>query len=298
MHIEADKDISTVKNRDGNLSFEPCSALFRCGLRPTFFFEGAIRLTERETLSFAERVNYDWIKKGRFFKFPKLEELGEIYFHKLHPSYLVNGKYKGVASEIALGENVRHGKREFIYVNHPLKYKGFEFYRDQDGYSPLFVLRDKRRRVIYGAYAPHQSIRQEDGTFLYTSGTAVKPGSFPFPKDPDRPEIPTLFSLQTTYYPGKEKKTAGEVLFQGWHFEPGPWSEPEEGKELFKRKAALEERIRAGDYFLSMDEVRYWSRMKVLYRPGFGIIFFSFWSGLGGLILSAIPKMAGSGRSR
>jgi hypothetical protein len=133
---------------------------------------------------------------------------------------------------------------------------------------------------------------QEDGTYLYTSGTPVAPGSFPFPKDPKYPEIPTLFSLQTTYYPDKEKKIAGEVLFQGWRFDPSPWVDQEEGEEFFKGKAALGKMVKAGDYFLSMDEVRYWTRMRVNYRPGLGIIFFSFWLGLGGLTISAIQKMA------
>ena len=33
-----------------------------------FFFEGAIRLTEGETLNCAERASYDWVKKDVFFK--------------------------------------------------------------------------------------------------------------------------------------------------------------------------------------------------------------------------------------
>jgi hypothetical protein len=176
-------------------------------------------------------------------------------------------------------------------VNNPLKYKGFKFYRDKVGFSPLFVLRDRRGRVLFGAYAPLQSIRQKDETYLYTSGTAVAPGSFPFPQDP---QIPTVFRLQTTYYPDKEKKRAGEVLFQVWRFDPSPWHDPEEEEELFKGKAALGKMVRAGDYFLSMDEVRYWTSMNVFYRPGFGIIFSSFWLGLGGLTLSNIIKIARS----
>jgi hypothetical protein len=148
-------------------------------------------------------------------------------------------------------------------------------------------MRDLRKRVLYGAYVPLQSIRQEDGTLLYRSGTKFAPGSFPFPQDPERH---SLFSLQTTYYPDKEKKMAGEVLFQVWRFDPSPWSDPEEN-ELFEGKAALGEMVKAGDYFLSMDEVRYWSIMKVIYHPGEGIIFTSFWFGLGGVILNTIIKI-------
>jgi hypothetical protein len=201
----------------------------------------------------------------------------------------VNGKERGVANEIAIGKNVKQGQNKFIYVTHPIKYKGYEIYYDKEGYSPLFVLRDRRGRILYGAYAPIQSIMQEDGSHIYTSGSAVAPGAFPFPQDS---EIQPLFNLQTAYYPDKDIKRAGEILFQGWPYDPSPWAEQKEGEEIFKGKAALGKKIRAGDYFLSMDEVRYWTGMKVVYRPGMMIVFSSFWIGLGGLIISAIQKMA------
>ncbi|MFA4827965.1 MAG: cytochrome c biogenesis protein ResB [Thermodesulfovibrionales bacterium] len=254
-----------------------------------FFFEGAIRLTEGETLSCAKRASYDWVRKGRFFKVPKLEDLGEIYLHKLRPSHFTEGRDWGAAYEIAVGKGVQRGRKNFIYVNHPLKYKGFEFYRDKEGYSPLFVLRDSLGKVLYGAYAPLQSIEQKDGTYLYRSGSAAAPGSFNFPQDP---QFPTLFSLQVTYYPDKVKKRAGEVFFQARPIAHGEDTEGREEKEPFKGRAALGKTVKAGDFSLSMEEVRYWTSMKVIYRPGAAMIFSSFWLGLGGLTLSVVLKMA------
>lgn len=258
-----------------------------------FFFKGVIRLTEGETLSCAERESYDLVKKGRFFKIPKLKDLGEIYFHKLHLSHFAEGRDWGAAYEIAVGEDVQQGRKKIIYVNHPLKYKGFEFYRDKEGFSPLFVLRDRWGRVLYGAYAPLQSIMQKDGTYLYRSGSAIAPGSFNFPEDP---QLPTIFRLQTTYYPDQKKKRAGEVFFQVWQSSPGHITKG--GKELFKGKAALGERVKAGDFFLSMEEVRYWTSMNVNYHPGLVIIFSSFWIVCGGAILTIIFKMAKVGRKK
>ncbi len=266
-----------------------------------FFFEGAIRLTEGETLSCAKRASYDRVRKGRFFKVPKIEDLGKIYSHKFHPSYLAEGRDWGAAYEIVVGEDPVSStgqaqgspkdpvEKKIIYVNHPLKYKGFEFYRDKEGYSPLVVLRDSLGRVLYGAYVPLQSIEQKDGTYLYRSGSAVAPGSFNFPQDP---QLPPVFSLQATYYPDKVKKRAGEVFFQAWPITHGKNTEGQEEKELFKGKAALGKTVKAGDFFLSMEEVRYWTSMKVIYRPGLTIIFSSFWLGLGGITLSVILKMA------
>lgn len=201
---------------------------------------------------------------------------------------MLKGKDKGVAYEIAVGEDVQRKRIRTIYVNNPLNYKGFEFYIEKEGYSPLFVLRDRKGTILYGAYVTLQSIMQEDGTYIYRSGTATEPGSFIFPQDP---EISPVFRLQTTFYPEEENRRAGDVLFQGWRLDPSPWAEQSEGKELFRGKVALGEKLMAGNYFLSMDEVRYWAGMKVIYRPGLMIIYSGFWIGFGGLVLSAIQKM-------
>ena len=254
-----------------------------------FFFEGAIHLTEGETLNCAEPANYDWAKKGRFFQAPKLQELGELYLHKLHIDYSADGKKRGVANELAVGEDVQTGRMRIIYVTRPLNYKGFEFYRvENDGYSPLFVLRDRRGMELHGNYAPLQSIKQKDGTFIYRSGSAAAPGSFNFPQDAS---LPAVFKLQAEYHPDKIKKTAGEVSFQVWGIKPGA---PEEAsEELFKGKAAFGERVKVGDYFLSMDEVHYWTTINVHYSPGLTLIFGSFWIAFGGLILTLALKTAG-----
>ncbi|MBI4823054.1 MAG: hypothetical protein HY805_02335 [Nitrospirae bacterium] len=143
--------------------------------------------------------------------------------------------------------------------------------------------------MLYGAYAPLQSIKQEDETYLYTSGSADAPGSFYFPQEPG---LPTVFRLQTAYYPDEEKKRAGEVFFQVWRASPNAMEPMEPSEELFKGKAVLGEMVKAGDFFLSMDEVRYWTSMKVVYHPGLGIIFSSFWVGLGGITLTTILKVA------
>lgn len=253
-----------------------------------FFFEGAIHLTEGEALGCAERANYDSVKKGRFFQFSKLQELGELYLHKLHIDYSEEGNKLGVANEIAVGEDMHNGKRHFVYVNSPWKYKGFELFRvDNDGYSPLFVLRDGNGTVLAGSYAPLQSIMQEDGTFLYRSGTVSTPGSFKFPQSP---RFPDVFRLMATYHPDKIKKMAGEITFQIWPIKPG--APEDEAPELFQGKAAFGERVKAGEYFLSMDEVRYWTTIKIHYSPGLPFIFSSFWIAFGGLVLAAIQKTA------
>ena len=250
-----------------------------------FFFEGQIHLTEGETLSCAERDSYDLVKLGRFFQADKLKKLGDIYLDKVYIPYVEQGKERGIANGIAVGEDIQEGRKQMISVARPFKYKGFEFFRaEKDGYSPLFVMRDTRGKVIYGAYAALQSIKQQDGTYLYRSGRASLPESFVFPETPDRAPV---FKLQTVYHPDKDKKMTGDVSFQVWGVKP---DSKKASKELFNGRAAFRERIKAGDYFLSMDEVRYWTSINVVYRPGLGLIFGSFWVAFGGLILSLTRK--------
>jgi hypothetical protein len=198
-----------------------------------------------------------------------------------------DGKERGVANEIAVGDDVQSGRKRILYVTRPLKYKEFEFYRNEkDGYSPLFVLRDRQGMVLWGDFAPLQSIELKDGTYLYRSGSAAVPGSFNFPRNT---AVPTVFKLQTVYHPDKIKKRSGEVSFQIWGIKPHT---QESSEELFNGKVKFGERVKAGNYMLSMDEVRYWTSMNVIYRPGLGMIFGSFWIVFGGLILNLILKTA------
>lgn len=227
------------------------------------------------------------MRSGRFFRLSHLNILGEIRFHKLHSSYTEGGKERGIASEIAVGTAGGEARsRGIVYVTHPHTFEGFEFYRTgKDGYAPLFVLRDRLGKVLYGAYAPLQAIRQADGTEIHRSGTTAVPGSFNFPADP---RFPSVLSLQTTYHPDAGTKVAGDVSLQVWS---GRRHGQEAPQQLFSGRAAYGERVRVGEYFLSMDEVRYWTSMNVTYRPGLPLIFASFWITFGGLVLNLFLKV-------
>jgi hypothetical protein len=247
-----------------------------------FYFNGAIRLSEGETLSNAVQNSYDWTEWGRFFNHSRLK--GDTTLVKLHTHYKVNNADKGVANQILVGEE--DAKKEgFIYITNHMNYNGFRYFRDKDGFSVLIVLYDKHGRELYGAYVPLQSLEQKDGTYLYTSGTAVRPGSFPFPQDPLKP----LLNVRISYYPDPRKERAGHVRFRVWPFRT---AHPAQGEKIIaKGKAAIGEKFEAGNYVLSVNEVRYWASMNVRYDPGLLIILTSFWIGLGGMILTTIARL-------
>ena len=247
-----------------------------------FYFRGTIRLTEGETLDLGNPQSYDRIELGRFFKLEaKLK--GQVAFHKLLTRYMVDGKNKGVANEVSIGDgsNVVQG---IVYTTRHLKYNGLKFYRKVDGFSPLFILWDSEGRELYGAYSPLQSFKQKDDKYLYTTGTANAPDSIPFPQEPMNP----VFRIQTIYDPNLKIAKGGDVTFRVWRFSE---HHSEKGEEIFSGRAATGEKVKAGDYYLSMNEVRYWASMDIRCNPGLPLILTSLWIGLGGIILTTVARL-------
>lgn len=247
-----------------------------------FHFTGLIRLTEGETLPSGDLQSYDFTEQGRFFNMSKLK--GETTLIKMHTKYKVEGEDKMVAYEIALGEkNVK--KQGIIYITKHLDYRGFRYFCDREGYTVLIVLYDKQGRELYGGYYPLQSLKQEDGSYLYTTGTKDGPGSIAYPSDRPQP----LFSLQVAYYPSKITERGGEASFQVWPLDGSGGVAGE--KPRAEGKAALGELFDAGDYYLSLKEVRYWTAMYVRYDPGLPIVLASLWVGFGGMVITFIGRM-------
>ncbi len=252
-----------------------------------FYFRGMIRLTEGETLPSGDPKSYDSIDHGRFFDFSKLK--GETTLYRLHRDYKVDGDNKRVAYEVSVGEG-RSLQQGLIYITHNLDHNGFKYLPDREGYSLLIVLYDKQGREIFGAHIPLQSLKQGDdkqkvAAYLYTTGTRYQPGSFPFPQG----QLNPLFSLQAAYHPSFLKERDGEVSFQVW---PLAQNDERRGKKaIAEGKSLVGDKFRAGDYYLSAKEIRYWVGMTVRYDPGKPIVLASLWVGLGGMIITFIGRM-------
>ncbi len=247
-----------------------------------FHFAGLIRLTEGETLPSGDLQSYDFAEQGRFFDIGKLR--GDTTLIKMHVGHRVDGADKKVAYEISVGEGEAK-KQGIIFITKHLEYRGFRYFCDREGYAVLIVLYDKMGRELYGGYYPLQSLRQEDGSYLYTTGTKDGPGSIAYPYDRPQP----LFSLQVAYRPSKISERGGEAFFQVWPLTHE--GERPEAKPLAEGKAALGEMFDAGDYYLSLKEVRYWTAMFVRYDPGLPIVLASLWVGFGGMVITFIGRM-------
>ncbi len=248
-----------------------------------FSFRGLIRLTEGETLRNGEQQSYDRIESGRFFNYSRLK--GETTLIRMHKGYKVGGNDKRAAYEIEVGERGLK-KQGIIYFTKHLEYKGFKYYPDREGYSILIILHDRRGRELYGAYVPLQSLKQKSDQYLYTTGTKDGPGSFLFPQDPLKP----LFALQAAYHPSflKERERDGEAVFKVWQLDK---ADDDRTKPMVEGRARIGKKIKAGDYYLSVKEVRYWVGMSVRYEPGKPVVLTSLWVGLSGMIITFIGRM-------
>ncbi len=247
-----------------------------------FFFEGSIRLTEGETLPNGAMESYDRIRHGRFFSFSKLH--GETSLIKMHRGYKVKGDDKRAAYEVSVGEgNLK--KQGIVYITHNLDYNGFKYLPEKEGYSTLLMLSDKTGKELYGAHVPLQSIKQKNDSYLYTTGTKAGPDRFTFPPFPNNP----VFNLQLTYYPDSKQDRAGEVGFQVLPYAKDGALGAE--NPLVAGKTAIGKPFDAGEYTLSVREIRYWVGMTVRYAPGKPIVLTSLWVGLFGMFLTTIGRM-------
>lgn len=249
-----------------------------------FYFRGTLRLTEGETLPNGQLQSYDFTERGRFFDFSRLK--GETTLVKMQTGYMVYGEDKRAAYEVAIGEGSSK-KQEIIYITKHLDYRGFRYFPDKEGYSVLTILHDKQGRELYGAFVSLQSLKQKDDAYLYTTGTKQGPGSFIFPQDPLKP----IFALQVAYHPKPKKERTGDVSFQVWPLDKS--GVPQEEKPVATGKVAVGALFDAGDYVLSVKEIRYWVGMNVRYDPGLPIVLTSLWVGLFGVTLTTLARIFG-----
>jgi hypothetical protein len=247
-----------------------------------FYFRGSIRLTEGETLPSGQLQSYDYAEQGRFFDYASLR--GETTLIRMWRGYKVDNSDMRAAYEIAVGEGSSK-TQGVIYITKNLGHDGFRYFPDKEGYSLLVVLYDKKGKELYGAYVPLQSLKQKDGTFLYTTGTKDGPGSFSFPQGPARPQM----DLLVAYQPSSLRERTGKVFFRVSPVHSA--GSKQEQKVLAEGTSVVGAKFPVGVYHLSAKQVRYWAAMNVRYDPGLPIVLTSFWAALGGLVTTFIGRM-------
>jgi hypothetical protein len=175
-----------------------------------FGFQGVLKMTEGETVSNSDSRYYDDVNRGLLFNFSRLT--GETSLLKVHRGFKVDGGEKNVAYDIALNMAGRSEKKGTIYINNKFEFNNVEYFRDREGYSVLVILNDKQGKELYGTHIPLQSIKQQNGTYVYSTGTKVGPSAFNFPPEGGS----SLFALQFEYLLDPFKDRTGTIKFHIW----------------------------------------------------------------------------------
>jgi len=255
-----------------------------------FHFRGVLRLTEGETLPNGEAGSYDAAEFGRLFDPAWLR--GETTLVKMHTSYKVDGEDKRAAYQIAVGEGTDRTEG-VIYVTRDLEHDGVRYLASKEGYSVLLVLTDQAGQELFGAFVPLQSLRQEDGSYLYAAGTSTGPAAFDFPQAPEAPRA----SVRLVYWPGMEERT-GQVSLAVQAYGPGtapPLAKAGERTGL----VPVGEKLDLGDFAISPREIRYWVGMDVRYDPGLNVVLTALCTGLAGMVLTLVGRLRqGPGKKR
>ncbi|MBI5542620.1 MAG: hypothetical protein HY901_01935, partial [Deltaproteobacteria bacterium] len=244
-----------------------------------FYFKGILRLTEGETLSNSDPLSYDLVEGGRFFDFARLRGVTKLV--RMHTGYMVDGQDKRVAYEIAVGAGDAV-KQDLIYITRHLDYEGVRYFCNKEGYSVLLLLSDNEGHQIYGAHLPLQSLKQVDGSYRYTTGSATTPSAIAFPAPPEQP----VMDLQVTYHPDPQTERGGVVLFNAWPVGRAAGTDGERSGQ-----ASIGAVFSAGDYSISPREVRYWVGISVRYDPAQPLILASLCTGLAGMLLTFIGRI-------
>ncbi len=252
-----------------------------------YSFEGMLRLTEGETLPNNAPESYDFYNHGRFFSFSRLT--GETQLVKLHWGYKDRGSNKAVAYEIAVTDGMNN-KQGIIYVTKNLDFKGVWYFPEKEGYAPLVVLQDDKGNDLYGAFVPLQTLKQQDGTRIVTTGTKNGPTPMDFPKAPEK----ALFYVQMLYTPSQLDERGGEVAFRIWP--PGDWNETK--PPIASGKADIHKTFAMDGYRFNFREMRYWVGMRVRHDPGKPFILACLWVGLAGMIITTAGRMMRGNKSR
>lgn len=268
----------------GMILFHLCFVTMFLGIvyNSLFYFRGTIRLTEGETLPSDDLRSYDEVSQGLFFNIAKIK--GATTLIKMHTGYKADGKDKRAAYEIAVGQGPSR-KQGIIYITKHLAYKGFKYFPDREGYSLLTVLYDRQGNEIYGAHLPLQSLKQKDDALLYTTGTRNGPTIINFPLEPAQP----VFGLNVSYKPSPGRERIGEAFYQV--YPQINQKSQEEVNPLASGSAAIGKMFPAGEYQLSVKEVRYWTAMAVRYEPGQPLVLTSLWVGLFGVTLTTLARI-------
>lgn len=226
-------------------------------------FEGKFILTEGQPFK-GHLDEYISVKKA----FLPTKPLNfRLVLQKFKPIYDTPPRY---VSEVLIEDDSGGKTYETVRDFHALSYRGYTLYQKDHGFSPSFVLKDQRGKVIFNSFVAFKShkeaeeVRYED--YFKIPGTSLEIEGRLYPDMVDNDG-----QLKTKSILPNNPVIAVKVK--------------ESGKEVFKSTIALHRNVQIGEHVFSFDDLRYWSGFRVVKDPGIPIIYLGFITSIFGLLV-------------
>lgn len=224
-----------------------------------YTMRGRILLTEGQSIEEAHK-NYMLIEEGPFFK--ERHQEFQIRLDKFYPEY-IGTQIKMPGSKLTIINGNNEVKKQIVYVNHPLYYKGFTVYqRSKYGFSPLLVIRSKQGKEIWKAYMA-LATREEEGVVGYR----------------DVITFPYGMRAQIEFYPKESSSHGGSAL---------RLQLTENGNQLFSGILRLGDKVFFRDNYLEFAGLRHWTTFNISKDPGLPVIWAGTWLAVFGLLARSL----------
>lgn len=226
--------------------------------------DGYIVLTEGQTFT-ENHGNYLRLVEGPLRR--EQHKNFSMRLDKVRVDYLQN-KQVNVESHIEIlpGKEPARKTSAVVKINQPVTYRDMAFTQDQTGFSPRLEIRDRRNgRLLLNSFLALKTFRREDGV------TREYRDFLPLPVFKNR--------LILTLVPNDPLLRVD--------------LENNEGKPVTRGHIKLGESLRVEDYIIRFSGLRQWSAFRVVEDPGYPLVCFALWLGVGALIIRYLPDLAG-----
>ncbi len=255
----------------GSIIFHLSLLLIMAGviLNYLYKFEGIYGLTEGQT---ANDIAKDYHRQFNGPFYSEQSRRFAITLDKVYTDYVVEAKETN-AVEVTLHSPLGDESTEVIYLNKPYEFNGLEFHLGpKNGYSPELLVSDTSGMVLFRSFV-RLSTQKTDGEAKYVDYVLIDTENL---------------------------KVGLEAIPQGTELDSTLLEISVEKNELplYLDTLAVGEVATVGGHQFSVPRLRRWSYIDVLKSPYLGLVFFGFWSAIGGMVIGFVSRLIGERKKR
>jgi hypothetical protein len=231
-----------------------------------FKFDGAFALTEGQTAT-------DNLKSYfRVFQGPlSADDFGRftIRLDSISTRYQVGDAVTNAAGIAVWSLSQQQPDTALVFTNHPFFWQGLEFhYGLVAGFSPEVLLTDSLGEKLFGAFV-RLAARKINGQTRHADFIMV-------------PELGMKVDMELTEK--EDQPDSIRVSITSVRTED----------TLFSGRVGIGQKVMFDGYQLTIPRWRRWCYINVVDSPFLSVVFFGFWTALGGLVIGFLPRLAKS----